>query len=174
VAHPVSIATPKQFEAITQLPISNIEKISLFDLQHNVSNHHVVREDLSYMKHSMEARYPYLDHELVEAVYRLKSSLVYQKNTSKPVLRSIAQKYILAANMQMPKKGFELPTASWLQNNKTLENYAFNTLSQLKKRALFNNKTIDLWWQQRNQPACVSKLWQLISTEKMMATYLDA
>ena len=174
VAHPLSISTPKQFEAITQLPISNIEKISLFDLQHNVSNHHVVREDLSYMKHSMEARYPYLDHELVEAVYRLKSSLVYQKNTSKPVLRSIAQKYILAANMQMPKKGFELPTASWLQNNKTLENYAFNTLSQLKKRALFNNKTIDLWWQQRNQPTCVSKLWQLISTEKMMATYLDA
>lgn len=174
VSHPLSIPTPKQYEAIEQLPISNLEKISLLDLQHNVGNHHVVREDLSYMKHSMEARYPYLDHELVAAVFQLKTALVYQKNTNKPVLRAIAQKYILAANMQMPKKGFELPTAQWLSNNKSIENYAFEALTQLKKRGIFNNKTIDLWWQQRNQSAVVSKIWQLISTEKMIATYLDA
>ncbi len=174
VSHPLSLPTPKQFETIEHLPISNLEKISLLDLQHNVGNHHVVREDLSYMKHSMEARYPYLDHELATAVFRLKTSLVYQKNTNKPVLRAIAQKHILAANMQMPKKGFALPTAQWLANNKTIENYAFDALNQLKKRGIFNNKTIDLWWQQRNQSAAVSKIWQLLSTEKMIATYLDA
>ena len=76
--------------------------------------------------------------------------------------------------MQMPKKGFALPTAQWLSNNKTIENYAFDALNQLKKRGIFNNKTIDLWWQQRNQSAAVSKIWQLLSTEKMIATYLDA
>jgi asparagine synthase (glutamine-hydrolysing) len=73
--------------------------------------------DIACMAHGLEGRSPFLHHPLVEWVAQVeKSDLLAGRNT-KPVLRSIAQKYLPAEVVNAPKRGFEIPLVSWMKED---------------------------------------------------------
>lgn len=149
------------------------EKLFYYDLKYYVGSHHVYRDDLGSMKHNLEVRYPFLDHELAEWVSTLPMSIRYNGTTTKPLLREVAKRYITDTNLNMPKKGFNLPLEEWMKHDNTIINYTREKLDSLKKRGMFNSKTIEQWWQQRGTGIYFSKLWQLVTTEVWIATYID-
>jgi asparagine synthase (glutamine-hydrolysing) len=71
--------------------------------------------DRNSMRHSIEARVPYLDHELVETCYGIGSKLKIKDGWTKHILR-VAMHGLVSPNILWRKNkfGFEAPTASWI------------------------------------------------------------
>jgi len=65
------------------------------------------------MAHSVEARVPYLDHELVERVFTVPPDIRTRSGDPKYLLRKIAARDLPDALRRAPKKGFVLPLTLW-------------------------------------------------------------
>jgi asparagine synthase (glutamine-hydrolysing) len=153
---------------------SNVyEALFHFEMRYSVGSHHVFRDDLSAMRYSVEMRYPYLDHTLVEWVASLPLALRYNGNITKPLLRATAAAYIDDINLGMPKKGFNLPLEHWWKHKGPVRAYMERQLQLLKKRGIFNNHTIAQWEAGSHTSFELSKIWQLITTEVWLQTYID-
>lgn len=145
----------------------------LLELKHSIAAHYLFREDLSAMKSGMEIRYPYLDHELVEWVASLPLNFRYSTVVTKPLLRTLAKKYISAANLNMPKRGFDLPILPLWKSQREFRDYMDKQLLNLKRRNIFNNQTINRWTATVNNEFDLAKIWQLVTTETWLSEYFD-
>jgi asparagine synthase (glutamine-hydrolysing) len=68
------------------------------------------------MAHSLELRVPFVDHELVEAVFPVPDRVRVGLGRPKALLRRALEPRIPAAHFSAPKRGFVGPTAMWLRN----------------------------------------------------------
>lgn len=66
------------------------------------------------MAHSLEARSPFLDHNLALWVMSLPTKLKWHKNQNKYLLRQFAGNYLSKKIVNRPKKGFDLPLLPWI------------------------------------------------------------
>ena len=103
---------------------STFNDISKFEITTQLPNHLLMKVDKGSMSHSIEARVPYLDHELIEMVYSLPTNFKIagnfynpKKPNEKMILRDIASKYLSNATAFRKKKGFMLPMNDVLQAN---------------------------------------------------------
>jgi len=87
---------------------------SYIDLKLFVGEHFLVKLDRMSMAHTLEARTPFLDHALVEAVYGADPYLRIGQGGTKSLLKSIAKKYLSQGILQRKKKGFSNPYLEWL------------------------------------------------------------
>jgi asparagine synthase (glutamine-hydrolysing) len=75
--------------------------------------------DRMTMAHSLEARVPFLDHELVELMIQIPDHLKYQivdgVLSNKFVLRKAAEKYIDKKIIYRKKHGFDMPLNKWIR-----------------------------------------------------------
>ncbi len=151
---------------------SPIESICYMEVINYIGNHHVYRNDQFTMKWSIESRFPYLDHELVEAAFRIPDKYKIADKQGKHILRKIAKKYIHPNCISAPKKGFSLPVAYWMRNE--LKSMVKNKLEELKKRNILNNKKIDeLHYRFYANKDGYEKLFFLFSIELWMETMID-
>jgi len=71
--------------------------------------------DAMTMAHSLEARAPLLDIDIAEFVARLPYPLKVQGLDTKMLLKKLARRYVPDEVLFRPKKGFNMPLASWLR-----------------------------------------------------------
>lgn len=160
--------------------IKNLEDVNEFnsffmlELKHSIAAHYLYREDLSVMKSGMEVRYPYLDPALVEWVASLSLNDRYSTVVTKPLLRAVAEKYLSSTNLNMPKQGFELPILPLWKNQRDFRSYFDEQLSNLKRRNIYNNQTINRWIAEANTEFDLARIWQLVTTETWLSEYFDA
>jgi asparagine synthase (glutamine-hydrolysing) len=159
----------EKIEELNSIP----ERLFYYDLKYYIGSHHVYRDDMGGMKYNLEVRYPFLDHELIEWVAALPLPIRYDSMTRKPLLKEVAKRYITDTSLNMPKRGFNLPLDEWMKHDSTIQGYARTKLDALKKRNIFNNATIESWWQQRDAGAYFSKIWQLVTTEVWLNEYVE-
>ena len=74
-----------------------------------------VKVDRAAMGVSLETRAPFLDHYVMEFVWRLPLSFRIRNARSKWVLRQVLYKYVPMRLVERPKAGFSIPLASWLR-----------------------------------------------------------
>ena len=74
----------------------------------------LVKMDRATMASSLEARSPFLDHELLERVATFPPSLLLRAWKTKAVLRAATAGLLADEVRRAPKRGFEVPLASWL------------------------------------------------------------
>jgi asparagine synthase (glutamine-hydrolysing) len=70
--------------------------------------------DIATMAHSLEARSPLLDSELVGFAAAIPPDLVVGRRQTKPLLRALARRHLPAEVVSAPKRGFEVPVDRWL------------------------------------------------------------
>ena len=75
----------------------------------------LVKVDRATMAHSLEARAPLLDHELVEFAAKLPEDRKVRAGESKWLLRQVALTLMPAELVDRPKMGFGVPLASWFR-----------------------------------------------------------
>ena len=75
----------------------------------------LVKLDRASMAASLEARTPFLNHDLVEFAWSLSSGFKVQGDIGKCVLRNVLYKYVPRQLIDRPKQGFEPPLADWLR-----------------------------------------------------------
>ena len=148
------------------------------------------RLDMTTMQASVEARVPFLDHQLIEFSYReipyalklkWKSRIAEQKARSlsakayseeldipKYLLRKLAEKYLPAEIVYRKKMGFPVPLTQWFPH---LENLAVTLLSRaewLRKDALF-----DLINKSKKEQRAGQVLWMFINIELFRKKYFE-
>ena len=74
----------------------------------------LVKVDRTTMAHGLEARPPFLDHVLVEAVLALPADVRWRPDRDKPILRDLAAALLPAQTATRPKQTFTTPTDAWL------------------------------------------------------------
>jgi asparagine synthase (glutamine-hydrolysing) len=121
---------------------SNVEAFNFMDLTNYLANHHMDRGDKFSMRHSVEARFPFLDHELVEASLTIPSELKVRNNIYKYVLKKVASKYVHRSSLDMSKKGFSLPLDAWARG--PLKSLVNDKLKVLAGADLVNRKHVEL------------------------------
>jgi asparagine synthase (glutamine-hydrolysing) len=107
--------------------LTGLKKIMCLDFNYLFANDLLVKMDIATMAHSLEGRPPFLSKELLEFVPSLKDSYKINGVTTKYLLRELAKKYLPKELIYQPKRGFEVPLRSWIENE--LKEITFDYLS---------------------------------------------
>jgi asparagine synthase (glutamine-hydrolysing) len=86
------------------------------DVSVNLLSDLLVKMDMATMAASLEARSPFLDHEVAEWAICLPSNYRVKHRRLKAVLRDAYKEELPAEVYSAPKRGFEVPLESWLEN----------------------------------------------------------
>lgn len=143
----------------------DIEALSYYDLKSYISNHQTRTVDQFTMCFSIEGRFPFLDHQLIELAFKIPSKYKIKDGIQKYILKEVAKKHIAPSCFTMQKKGFGLPLEYWYNNE--LKQFINDNINTLKARHLFNNIEIDAIIKTNN----VRKIWQLVMTEQWLQKF---
>jgi asparagine synthase (glutamine-hydrolysing) len=129
------------------------------------------------MAHSLEARGPFLDHQLVEWAAALPMHVKLRRGQTKFLLKRVAQRYLPSAVVHRPKQGFEIPLSGWLRGD--LWSYARGMLLDPNSacRRIFEVAGLESVLSDRalarGGKRGAERLWILLSFEFWYRTYID-
>jgi len=127
--------------------------------------------DAMTMSFSMEARAPFLDHEVVEWALQIPAILNWDKAGGKTLVRCVAREFLSQEVLARPKQGFDLPFARWMSNGLSDEVDAL--VSSASARSLLDGPTLARLVSQirdgRRDPRCV---WHLLVLEAWLQRHL--
>ena len=153
-----------------------VEKALRLDTTVMLVDDPVKRVDNMTMAFGLEARVPFLDHELVELAARIP---VRHKlaGGGKGILKEAARQVVPSAVIDRPKGYFPVPALKYLQGN-VLANVRDALSSRAaRERGLFQQNTVDRLLADpmaHITPLRGSKLWQLGLLEQWLQTHLPA
>jgi len=104
----------------------------------------LMRADKMSMATSVEAREPFLDYQLVEFMLNVPGHLKFKNNTTKYLLKKVAEQFLPHDIIYRKKVGFGAPLASWLTEGKHFPAY-FSQLSYDAHYALGADFATPLW-----------------------------
>ena len=140
------------------------EQMMALDFITYLPNDILVKVDRAAMSSSLETRIPFLNHDLIEYVWKIPHSLKFRNGQGKWILRQILNKYVPKNLTDRPKMGFGVPIDIWLRG--PLRDWAENLLDKKKldDKGYFNSKLIREKWQEHNSGKrnCQYDLWNVL------------
>ena len=92
-----------------------LQKIPYMEFKLRLPEHLLMRVDKMTMAHSIEARVPFLDHDVVDFARRLPASLKLKNGVGKYLLKKVAEKYLPNEIVYRKKQGFGAPMEEWFK-----------------------------------------------------------
>ena len=108
-----------------------LDRMLYTDFVTRLPEHSLVLTDRMSMAHGLEARSPFLDHELVEFLAKVPAKIKVQNHQPKSLMRKLAANYLPAQILQRKKQGFMLPIAYWFRTD------LFPLVSQMLEQSYF-------------------------------------
>jgi asparagine synthase (glutamine-hydrolysing) len=105
---------------------SLVDRMLDVDVQTYLADDLLVKMDIATMAHSLEARSPLLDHELMEFAASLPAEMKLHRRETKVALRAALRGLVPDEVLDAPKRGFRLPIADWFRGE--LAGYARDVL----------------------------------------------
>jgi asparagine synthase (glutamine-hydrolysing) len=135
-------------EAERELPGADLlQKMTYLELKQRLAELLLMRVDKMTMATSVEARVPFLDHELVEFALALPPRMKVRDGTGKWLLKKAVAGTLLPQHIVYRRKqGFGAPVAEWFRG--ALGHSAQRQIrhSALAERGLLDYDTIDVMW----------------------------
>lgn len=94
-----------------------LDKIFYYDLKTYLPEDILACTDRMSMRHSLEVRVPFLDHELVELAARVPHALKIRRGRKKHILRRAVEDLLPPEVFRHRKQGFIGPMTKWLQHD---------------------------------------------------------
>jgi len=152
--------------------VSPVDKALLLDTTVMLVDDPVKRVDNMTMAWSLEARVPFLDHELVELAGQIPAELKIRKS-GKWILKEAARKVIPSEVIDRPKGYFPVPALKHIQGPYLDFIKEYVTNDKARNRKLFNEDYVELLLREPTEhitPLRGSKLWQLALLEMWLQT----
>jgi asparagine synthase (glutamine-hydrolysing) len=152
-----------------------LDRMLYTDFVTRLPEHSLVLTDRMTMAHGLEARSPFLDHELVEFLAKVPSRIKVQHHQPKYLMRKLAADYLPAPILQREKQGFMLPIAYWFRTD------LFPLVSQMLEGSFFvregwfKRETIQrlLDEHRNNREDHHVRLWMLLTLEVWHQLYIQ-
>jgi asparagine synthase (glutamine-hydrolysing) len=141
IYHDLDFNSPSYFDKT-----NSVEYMQLMDQTYYLPNDILTKVDRASMANSLEVRIPYLDHRIVEAMWKLPRRYKINNGMSKVFLRKILGKYVEPINFDRTKRGFSIPISEWLRG--PLKDWAESLLTKetIENCGVLNYKTINKKW----------------------------
>jgi asparagine synthase (glutamine-hydrolysing) len=152
-----------------------ISAVQYCDLNHYLPLDILTKVDRMTMAHSIEARPPLLDHELVEFAARIPARLRLRDGETKHLLKRAMRGVLPDSIIDRRKHGFAVPLAHWFRGE--LSGFARDLLlsDTCRRRGLFDTTYIERLLQLHERGRDIDlQLWTLMSTELWCRRVLDA
>ncbi|MBM9535629.1 N-acetylglutaminylglutamine amidotransferase [Desulfobulbus alkaliphilus] len=150
-----------------------IDKALRLDTTIMLADDPVKRVDNMTMAWGLEARVPFLDHELVELAGRIPAELKIREG-GKWILKEAGRQVIPHAVIDRPKGYFPVPALKYIQGPYLEFVRATLTNETARQRNLFNKDYVDLLLEEPDAhitPLRGSKLWQVALLEMWLQTH---
>jgi len=131
--------------------------------------------DIAAMANSLEARSPFLDHEVMEFAARLPGHLKLRGRQSKYLLKKIFADLLPAENIRRRKMGFGVPIARWLRTSSRALLQDTLLSHRAREREYFKPERVDsLVREHLTERADHSfQLWNLLMLELWQQEFVD-
>ena len=116
--------------------------LSLWDLKYWLPDDLLLKNDKMNMAHGIEARLPFLDHELVEYVLGLPLKLKTKGGKNKALLRKAMAKHLPKAVVNRRKRGFTVPIESLYESQKKYFDEHLFEKNRIREQGIFDYKFI--------------------------------
>jgi len=103
-----------QLSSLRESGLSGLQKIMAMDFMSILPDILLVKMDIATMAHSLEGRSPFLSKDMLQFAPGLPDRFKVQGTVTKYLLRKLADKYLPAALVNQPKRGFEVPLKQWV------------------------------------------------------------
>jgi asparagine synthase (glutamine-hydrolysing) len=141
----------------------------------------LVRQDKMTMAHSIEARVPYLDHELVEYARTIPSKYLAgalgfgkAERRTKRVLKETGLQYFGNDFVYRKKSGFSLPLHRFFNASQFVEQMEDQLLPGIRRRGLMNADAISHAWRDRSEAGetTIGTIWMAATFEMWAQKFL--
>ncbi|HMG54011.1 MAG TPA: asparagine synthase (glutamine-hydrolyzing) [Kofleriaceae bacterium] len=141
------------------------QQMSYIELRNRLPELLLMRVDKYSMAHSLEARAPFLDHQLATYALSLPAALKMSGTRTKAVLKDAAHEWLPDDVIERTKQGFRVPLPAWLRGELAPWGEDLLRRSPLRKLGIFDFDHItELWRRHREGQADHSfDLWCLIN-----------
>ncbi len=154
---------------------NRLDRTLYTDLHHYLPDALLVKADRMSMAHSLEARSPFLDHELLELAARLPQRWKVRGTTTKWILRDLYRDVLPERIAGRGKLGFSVPLAGWFAGPQLGAVRDLLLAPDSRSRVLFRRKAVaQLVEENRTCRADHGKkLWALLCLEMWMRKLHD-
>ncbi len=137
-----------------------------YDRKTRFTGEYMTKVDGGTMRYAVEARSPFLDHQLWEFAGQLPFGLRLHNGTLKAVLRELARRKIGERVATGAKKGFGIPVRRWLAGKWGADFQQAMMDSRLEKAGIIQaDKVLDFWKASAATGEVPNQLWYLFVLE---------
>ena len=105
------------FHSLIPKEISSLDKMSILDTYTSLSDELLMYGDKMTMATSVEMRVPFLDNDVVALAQKIPNHYKIKNGVHKYILKEVAKKHLPDEIIYRPKKGFDMPSLEWFQND---------------------------------------------------------
>lgn len=135
----------------------------------------IPKMDIATMAHALEARSPFLDHELMQLAASIPAELKLPDMRKKGLLRDALRPWLPGDILDRPKQGFCVPMADWLRND--LREFAVEILLDRtsRERGYFREAAVRdlLEDHSRSREDHSNRIWALLVHELWHREFID-
>ena len=148
----------------------------LADLMTYLPNDLLVKVDIATMAVSLEARSPFLDHQVIEFAASLPENLKLRRLTTKYLLKRVLRKLLPSENLDRRKMGFGVPIGHWFRG--AMQPFLREVLlsDRASGRGLFNQQKVRqlIELHTRGERDYSHQLWTLLMLELWFNRFIDS
>lgn len=165
------------FDLLKNIPneTADLNKMLYWEMKTFLTGHNLNYTDKMSMAVGVEARVPFLDLELVNFSTTIPDHFKLKGQTTKYILKKVAEKYLPHEIIYRPKSGFGAPVRKWITED--LDEMIKERLSpqKIKERGIFNEDAV---WQliKDNKAGRIDAsytVWSLLAIESWMQQFVD-
>jgi len=122
---------------------SSLNNMLYLDWKKTLHDNDIVKVNRMCEKAGIQVAYPLLDDDLINFSCRVPSNLKINKNGLRWFYKQAISGFLPTEIINKSKHGFGLPFGIWTSEHAGLQDFAYNTLNELKKRQIFADEFID-------------------------------
>jgi asparagine synthase (glutamine-hydrolysing) len=181
------VVEPALLEAVSRLPEAEsvtgllssraplLTALQQWDQRYYLPDDILVKVDRATMAHSLEARCPLLDHQVIEHACRQTARSHGDAQTTKRLFREVVKPWVPAAVLDRPKAGFGVPLRRWFHEG--LLGWARDILTDRRsvQRGWTRAAEVDVLLAQHEQGTRdhAKRIWALVCLELWARRHVD-